>query len=117
MTTDRAVTEQLRRLRRLGFRADPLLNQDGEVDAVYLSREHRDLRDAVVIDSTSRAHAYRMHSRWDPEHPFHVDADAIEWRRRGGLVVVTNSLLALPWNDTDDPPVSKPDDSDGTPAM
>jgi hypothetical protein len=36
---------------------------------------------------------------WNPDRPFHIDPDAVQWRRHGALVHVTNLLLALPADD------------------
>lgn len=92
-----AAIEQLRRLRRLGFRAEPLLDQHGELDALYLAREFGGVRDAVIAYSEIEALAYRTRSPWDADRPFHLDPEAVQWRRHGNLVGVTNLLLALPW--------------------
>ena len=91
-----AAIEQLRRLRRLGFRAAPLLDRDGRFEALYLAREYGGVRDAVIVYSETEALAYRTRSPWDSDRPFHLDPNAVHWRRHGDLVGVTNMLLALP---------------------
>lgn len=86
--------EQLRRLCRLGFNGERLFNQDGHLDLVHYTRDVQGVRDVVLVYSEDQALAYRTRDTLDPDSPWHVTENAVEWRLHGDVVTVVNALLA-----------------------
>ncbi len=88
--------EQLRRLCRLGFNGERLFNQDGHLDLVHYTRDFRGVREVVLVSSERTALAYRTRDMLDPDSPWHITENAVEWRLHGDVVTVVNALLSLP---------------------
>jgi hypothetical protein len=77
--TSPALTE-LRRLRRLGFRPDPILGENGGLEVVYFMREWQGWREVVLVYSEIEARAYRIRAM--------IPLDDV--------VTVVHALLSLP---------------------
>ncbi|MGH3671532.1 MAG: hypothetical protein ACRDSH_12995 [Pseudonocardiaceae bacterium] len=89
------ATEQLRPLCRVGFRGERLFNHDGGLALVHYTREHRNLREAVLVYSEGAALAYRTRDLLDLDSPLHISENSVEWRVHGDVVTVVNALLSL----------------------
>lgn len=88
--------EQLRRLCRFGFHGQRLFNHDGGLDLVQYTREFQGLREVVLVYREGEALAYRTRDLLDPERPWHIPENAMEWRLYSDIVTVVNALLSLP---------------------
>lgn len=89
---------ELHRLRRLGFRSEPILGEDGGVEVVCYMREHRNSREreVVLVYSENEARAYRTHSSVNDDNPFYVEPDATELIPLDDVVTVVRTLLSRP---------------------
>jgi hypothetical protein len=94
--TSPAATE-LQRLRRLGFRPDPILGADGLVEVVYFMREWQGWREVVLVYSEIEARAYRIRAAAAAANPLYVDSDAVDVMiPLDDVVTVVHALLSLP---------------------
>lgn len=96
--SDSPAIQELKRLRRMGFHGEPILDEDGNEEVVYFVREFRRVREVVLVYSEHDAYGYR--TRFDEStegfHPLIFNADAVEMIPRGDVVTVVHKLLSLP---------------------
>lgn len=95
-STSTAIAE-LKRLRRYGFRVEPILTEDGTAEVVYFVREFKGWREVVLVYSVREARAYRTPVDRAAENPLHVPpgtADVLI--PLDDVVTVVQTLLSLP---------------------
>lgn len=105
-----AEIEQLRRLLRLGFRAQQILDDAGQCQALYLSREYaQPIREVVLAYPDGEVLAFRATGAFDITRPFFVPEGTLLWAGRGDLVTTTHSLLTQPLPQPGTPAWTTPD--------
>lgn len=100
--------EHLRRLSRYGFRGERIFGEDNRLNVVHYSREADDgRREVLLLFPDESVFAYATRDLLDPDDPLTDYGDAIEWRKQGDLVVVTQALLTRPRENAQPPPPGK----------
>lgn len=94
--TSPAVVE-LRRLLRYGFRREPILGANGQLEVVAFIREWKGWREVVLVYSEREARAYRSRINVAADNPLYVPPGTAEVLLPLADVVSTvHALLSLP---------------------
>ncbi len=64
--------EACRRLGRLGFRREPILDEDGALDVLLFVRDWQGWREVVLVYSEREARAYRTRIDTASDNPLYV---------------------------------------------
>jgi hypothetical protein len=104
--TSPAIAE-LRRLLRFGFRREPILGADGELEVVIFVRDWKGWREVVLVYSEREARAYRTRIDVASDNPLYVPPGTAEVQLPLDDVVTTvHALLSLPSSPPCPPPHS-----------
>lgn len=91
------ATEMLRRLRRLGFVPQRILDAGGAFSALYYVRAVHQVHEVVLVWTEDEALAYRSTDMFDEHNPLAQPvAGTLLWRYVGDVVTVVHALLSLP---------------------
>lgn len=94
--TSPAISE-LRRLLRYGFRREPILDADGQLEVVVFIRDWNGWREVVLVYSEQEARAYRCRLGDAADSPLYVPPGTAEVLLPLDDVVSTvHALLSLP---------------------
>lgn len=89
--------EALRRLGRLGFRREPILDEDGNLEVLLYVRDWQGWREVVLVYSESEARGYRTRIADAADNPLYVAPGSAEVLLSLDDVVSTvHALLSLP---------------------
>ena len=92
-----AAINQLHRLRRLGFKAIDIRDEDGDIEAICWVRDSSGWREVVLVYSEQEARAYRVRLVDANTNPMYVNEDRAEVLiPLAPVVTIVDGLLALP---------------------
>lgn len=94
---------KLQNLRRVGFHAEPVLDETGQQAFDYYTRTWNGWREVVIVRNEQHAHAYRWRPTADDPEQLTIDPEAGGcFIPPGDVVKVANALLSLSEPPTDE---------------